>query len=112
MRIAVKPLSVNEAWKGRRYKTATYKRYERAVFFMLPKITVPKSKLRINLTFGFSNSGADIDNPVKPILDILQKRYKFNDNQIYELNLKKEIVKKGSEFIEIKIMDYDNVTTN
>ena len=105
MRISIKPLSVNEAWKGRRYKTATYKRYEHAVYWMLPKIAFPEGKLKLSLTFGFSNSGADIDNPVKPILDILQKKYKFNDNQIYELNLKKEIVSKGSEFIEIKIME-------
>jgi Holliday junction resolvase RusA-like endonuclease len=46
---------------------------------------------------------ADIDNPLKPILDVLQKKYGFDDRQIYELNVKKEIVKKGDEFIKLKI---------
>jgi Holliday junction resolvase RusA-like endonuclease len=59
--------------------------------------------MKVELTFGFSSPLSDIDNPVKPILDCLQLKYKFDDKIIHELNLKKELVKKGNEFIEIKI---------
>lgn len=102
--IEVKPLSVNQCWQGKRFKTPKYKSYERDVLLLLPKIKQDfNGNLKINIIFGFSSKLADIDNPVKPILDILQKKYEFNDRDIYELNLKKEIVKKGNEFINIKI---------
>lgn len=103
MIIKIKPLSVNEAWQGKRYKTTAYKTYERSLFLLLPHLIIPKGKIKINFEFGFSNSQSDIDNPVKPILDILQKKYNFNDSQVYEMNVKKEIVKKGSEYIKIDI---------
>jgi Holliday junction resolvase RusA-like endonuclease len=81
-------------------KTADYTKYERLVLSVLPNIEFSNvSKLCIE--FGFSNKASDIDNPLKPILDILQKKYKFNDKDIYELNVKKTIVPKGEEFISI-----------
>ena len=79
---------------------------------LLPAIEVPKGKLSISINYGFSNSMSDIDNPCKPFLDILQKKYKFNDNMIYELIQTKEIVKKGSEFICFSIEIYKQKTKN
>lgn len=55
----------------------------------------------LHIEFGFSNKASDLDNPVKPILDILQKKYGFNDRDIYELHIKKTIVPKGNEYITI-----------
>lgn len=46
---------------------------------------------------------SDLDNPVKPLLDILQKKYWFNDRNILELHLFKTPVSKWNEFIEIHI---------
>ena len=104
MIIQVKPMSVNQVWQGRRFKTKKYKDYEKYMLSLLPQVEVDfKKQLCVELTFGFSSVSADIDNPIKPILDILQKKYNFNDKQIYELNVKKEIVKKGNEFIKLKI---------
>lgn len=103
MRIKIKPLSVNDAWRGKRFKTPQYKTYEKVLGFMLPKLEIPEGKLKIELTFGFSSKASDWDNPIKPIQDILQKKYGFNDNRIYEAVVKKEIVKKGKEFIEFNI---------
>lgn len=102
-KINIKPLSVNEVWQGKRFKTTAYKSYEKSLLLLLPNFEIPKGKLKIYFEFGFSNSQSDIDNPVKPILDILQKKYGFNDSQVYEMNVKKEIVKKGSEYIKIEI---------
>ena len=97
--INIKPLSVNNAWKGRRFKTDDYKAYETELLYKLPKLSVPSGALRIDLTFYFKNSLSDIDNPVKPFLDILQKKYGFNDRDIFQLNIKKVVSKiEGIEF--------------
>lgn len=104
MRINIKPLSVNQAWQGKRFKTPKYKAYEKEVLLCLPPCQIDfKHPLTLDITFGFSSLLSDIDNPLKPILDCLQKKYEFNDRDIYELNVKKQIVSKGEEFIEIQI---------
>jgi Holliday junction resolvase RusA-like endonuclease len=103
-KIEYKPLSVNDAWKGKRYKTDLYKKYEKDLLLILPKTKVKfDGMLRIELFFGFSSNASDLDNPVKPLLDIMQKKYGFNDNQIFELNIRKCIVSKGKEFITISV---------
>jgi Holliday junction resolvase RusA-like endonuclease len=107
MRIRVKPLSVNQLWKGKRFKTPTYKDYETEVFYKLPPLTIPEGRLRLNLTFGFSSSNSDISNHVKAFEDILQKKYGFNDNRFYRIVIEKHIVKKGEEFIDFNIQPYD-----
>lgn len=104
-RINIKPLTVNQVWRGRRFKTPAYTDYENSVFLLLPKIEVPKGKLELTLRFGFSNKLSDIDNPVKPVLDILQKAYGFNDNRIYRLTVEKIDVKKGKEYIEFSLVE-------
>jgi len=101
--IKIKPLSVNKAWKGRRFKTDTYKKYERDVILLLPKIEVPEGKLCVHLEFGFSNKQSDADNPVKLFIDILQKKYGFNDNKIYSYVINKADTVKGAEYIMFNI---------
>jgi Holliday junction resolvase RusA-like endonuclease len=46
---------------------------------------------------------SDVDNPLKPFLDILQKKYKINDRDIEQLQVRKVVVKKGGEFIRFGI---------
>lgn len=104
----VKPLSVNEAWKGKRFKSSKYKIYENNMLFLLPKIALPAPPFKINLVFGLSNMASDFDNPVKPFVDILQKKYGFNDFQIMEANIKKQVVQKGKEFIGFEIIHHEN----
>lgn len=104
--LPMKPLSVNECWQGKRFKTPKYKSYELEMILRLPSLKINTNvPLRIDMTFGFSNSLCDVDNPVKPVLDILQKKYMINDKNIVYLNLSKEIVKKGNEFIKINIIE-------
>ena len=106
--LSVKPLSVNQCWQGRRFKTKAYKQYEKALLALLPNIEFQyKDNLEINIVFGFSSKTADIDNPLKPVLDILQKKYDgFNDRSVYRLTVDKVITKKKEEFISIKINNY------
>lgn len=101
--INIKPLSINAAFQGKRFKTPEYKKWCSDVDLLLPKGKVPKGKLKLSLEFGFSNKNADIDNPTKLITDALQFKYGFNDNMIYELNIIKTIVSKGNEFIKFKL---------
>ncbi len=109
--IKVKPLSVNECWKGKRYKTDKYRGYERLLMFvLLPKMLfIPEGKLQIYFKFGFSNIGSDWDNPVKAFQDILQKKYNFDDKRIYRAIVEKELVKKGQEYIKFEITSYENL---
>lgn len=108
MRLNIKALSVNRAFKGRRFRTKEYDAYEKAVRLLLPKMDgriTEKMKLSLVLHFGFSSSNSDADNGVKLIQDILSKHYGFNDKQIFHLLVTKEIVKKGSEFIEFSLRE-------
>ena len=107
IRINIKPMSVNGAWRGRRFKTKNYLDYEKAVFLLLPKsIDIPEGKLKLIIKFGLSSKNADLDNPIKLFQDILQKRFGFNDRLIYSIDAEKFDVKKGTEFIDFKLIPY------
>src|SRR3990167_5374257 len=103
MILKVKPLSVNGVWQGRRFKTDTYKTYETLLLYMLPKMQVSNDKLKLKICFGMSSKASDIDNPVKPFIDILQKKYGFNDKNIYRLEVEKQDVEKEQEFTEFEL---------
>ena len=103
MIVKVKPLSVNQVWQGKRFKTKAYKQYEKEILLNLKPIEVKGGKLSLFLRFGLSSKNADIDNPVKPFVDCLQKRYGFNDRHIYRLEVEKVDVAKGEEFIEFQL---------
>jgi Holliday junction resolvase RusA-like endonuclease len=99
-----KPLSVNQAWQGKRFKTPAYKEYEKAMLLRMPASKVDATQmLRVEFFFGFSNKASDLDNPVKLLLDLAQKKYGFNDSNVFELNVRKCIVKKGEEFLQMGI---------
>ena len=103
MVIKINPLSVNKCWAGRRFKTPDYKSYEREVLLKLKPMVIPDGKLKLSIVFGFSSKLKDIDNPLKPFIDILQKYYGFNDRDIFKLVIEKKIVKKDSDYINFKI---------
>ena len=74
------------------------------MLLILPKLKAKfKGDLKVTICYGFSNKLSDIDNPTKLVLDILCKKYGFDDRQIFELNQTKQIVKKGNDFISIDI---------
>lgn len=105
MRVDIKPLSVNQAWQGRRFKTDKYKSYESSVMLRLKPLNIPDGNLEVQIQVGFSNKQSDLDNVLKPFLDILQKKYGFNDSRIYHLCVYKRIVPKGQEFISFDIYE-------
>ncbi len=105
MLINIKPLSVNKCYSGRRIKTEEYLAYEKELLIKLQNVKIPDDKIAIYVQFGFSSKGSDIDNCVKTFLDVLQKKYRFNDNRIYRLIVDKYIVKKGEEYINFDIFE-------
>ena len=104
VKLNIKPLSVNEAWQGRRFKTDKYKRYESDMLLILPKINIPPPPYRLNIIVGFSNKASDLDNICKPFLDILQKKYGINDKHIEILHIEKQIVSKNNDFISFELV--------
>lgn len=112
IRINLKPMSVNEAFKGRRFHTKEHKIWYNNLLLLLPQkkdIDFPiEPPYEIYLKFGFSSRSSDWDNPIKQVQDCLADRYNFNDKLIKRGIVDTEIVKKGKEFFEFKIITYKN----
>ena len=104
-RIDIAPLSINQAFKGQRFRTTKYNKFINDVLFLLPNKKVKYERIRLDIVFGVSNSLMDIDNGLKPFIDCMVKKYDFDDRQIYELNVKKVIVKKRHEYIEFNLTE-------
>lgn len=110
LKVNIVPLSVNKAWQGKRFKTKEYLKFERDMLYQLPNMIMPYPPYSIKIHYAFSSTLSDIDNPTKLVLDILQKKYKFDDKNIFELILTKEIVSKGNEFIQIDAKTYKKLS--
>jgi hypothetical protein len=103
IKINLKPLSVNQAWRGRRFKTDKYKQYEKDLGWMLPKnIKVGLPPYTVYYEFGVS-AQSDGDNNIKELQDILASTYNFKDSHILEWCVKKVIVPKGKEYLIFQI---------
>ena len=103
-KVKVKPLSANRTYRGTRSKPYDYRKYEKELLAALPNIKVAKrGNLKLDLIVHYSNPRADIDNFIKPFLDILQKKYSFDDNRVYLLTATKEIVPKGEEAVSFSL---------
>ena len=103
MRIKIKPMSFNKAYKGRVYKSKEYAQYTHDLPYLLPKLVVPEGFLKLTVTFGLSKTNSDLDNCLKPFIDLLQDCYGFNDRMIVEIHAKKELVVKNMEFIDFEL---------
>lgn len=101
--VAIKPLSVNAAWQGRRFKSPAYKAYEKELMYRLPPMKLPLPPYRFNFEFGFSNMQGDWDNPCKCLQDIMAKKYGFNDRDIHEATVRKVKVAKGGEYFRVTV---------
>ncbi len=107
IRIEAKPMSVNNAFTGKRYKTDAYKAYEHKLMYLLPNsFKLPEPPYEIQFEFGFSNSASDWDNSIKQTQDILSKKYKFNDKLILKGSATKVIVPKGQEYFKFEIKTF------
>jgi Holliday junction resolvase RusA-like endonuclease len=107
IKINIKPLSVNSAWRGQRFKTDAYKNYDFALNLLLPKnYELPAPPFEIHLEFGFSSANSDWDNCIKQFQDVLATKYNFNDRYIKKGIVVIEDVKKGQEYIKFELVHY------
>lgn len=107
--VNIKPLSINKAFQGRRFKTKEYKEYEKEFLVLLPERKKMEGKVGINLTFFLHHpQQSDVDNFLKLILDILQKKeYIKNDNNVYYLQAQKlKIERHEIEAVKILIFEF------
>ena len=108
-RIKRKPLSVNAAWKGRRFRSVFYSVFHRVVSLLLnvlrPKRPPENRPLFGHYRWGVSNMMADTDNPTKPFQDVLFEHWGMQDHQLQFLILEKIKTPKGQEFIDFWVRD-------
>lgn len=109
IKIDYKPLSINQAYTGERYKTTAYRNYAKVVTLMLKLYPLPMPPFKITLLCGQSNMCADFDNPIKPFVDVLAKKFKFNDKIIYAGYIEKVEVEPGKEFIMYKLEHHEPI---
>lgn len=105
-----KPFSANKMHYGQKVDTADYRKFRDSLLGVLPDIAIPEGKIRIKLMAFFSTKNADLDNVLKPLLDVLQKRYSFNDSKVYRIVAQKETVPKGQERFAFQITPWDSPT--
>lgn len=101
--IKVKPISLNHAYRGRRFETYELKAFKRDVAISSPSIKIPSGKLKVKYIFGVSSKNSDGDNLIKCFQDAIAKKYGFNDNRIYKWEVEKIDCEKGEEFISFDI---------
>ena len=101
-----KALSANQMHYAKfKRDTAQYKRYRKAIRGYLGgdyRID-PKDKLKLSLVVGFSSKLSDLDNAFKPLLDSMQSCMGFDDRQVFEIEALKDHVKKGDEYLLIRM---------
>ena len=107
MKIQIKPLSVNEMYRGKKFKSVLYLRYKQALLPQLDRTyKVPEGLLELHFTFGLSNQASDYDNLIKPTQDCICDYYGINDKNIYYGTQRKIIVPKGEEYIEFQFLPF------
>jgi Holliday junction resolvase RusA-like endonuclease len=105
-RLNIKPLSLNSAYRGRRFSTPELNSFKQEVYYLSPKIIkIPKGKIAVKYVFGVSSKNCDGDNLIKCLQDAIADKYGFNDREIYKWEVEKVDVKKGCEFIEFEIKE-------
>ena len=110
------PVSVNSSYrsfKSRVYKSQKLKDFKKKMddmFDTFENVEKLEGKLSIDIVFEMKGSRKrDIDNMMKSLLDSLEGKVFENDNQIYEMNVKKfENCNEDKTIISIRQMIFEN----
>ena len=98
------------------FKTPQYLEYQNEIrdSMMGTQWQFADSQVKFTIDVGLSNRGADVDNVIKPLLDTYQAIFEeFNDNKVYHIDITKSIVKRGDEYINVTVEEYnDNPNDN
>jgi len=104
MRLDIKPLSVNKAFQGRRFKSPEYKSYEEECLWLLKGNEKVSGWVEVTYHFHIKNfKRVDVGNYEKLISDIIVKAGLIDDDRfIKKMTLEKHQIEKD-EWIEIII---------
>lgn len=105
--VDIKPLSVNNAWQGKRFKTKAYHDFERELLWLLPKnIKAIDGKVEVHFRFFMKNHKlSDWDNPIKPLQDVLVKSGIITDDRNIYLGIGQKIASER-DYFEVMIVPY------
>lgn len=104
--IQILPISINKAFRGRRFKTQECKNWERDFQYLLQRKKIIKGKVGIIYRFFLHNDKTtDYDNLIKVLQDNLVKaEYIEDDRKIYQVYIEKYPIQKNlPDEIEIQI---------
>ena len=88
-------------------KSREYNKYTKQLPLLLPSdLQLPPGKLVLLIKWYFATARSDIDNPVKPMQDLICDYYGVNDNKIYLAMQEKLTGHKGNERIEFEFLAY------
>ena len=112
--IPIKPISINDAYKGRRYSTDEHKKFKDLASILLRKLNLPKlrPKQEFYVIYRFHiGRSADYDNCIKVVQDQICNALGVDDRWIGSCYVKKIKAKKGDEKIEFNIFqnEYDQL---
>jgi len=104
--IPLKPLSVNQAWQGRRFKTNTYKKWAQDVSNFIPRNKCVTGRVEVTVEVFIKNEKmSDVDNVLKTLFDTLSGSVFEDDRMIYALHVYKE--HSDTPSIRVTIVPYD-----
>lgn len=99
----IKPLSVNQAWQGKRFKTPEYRTFEKEVLYKLPYLKMDEGEYKVTYIFYLIHAKTtDCDNLVKPLQDCIVKKGIIKDDRfISEYTVKR--IKSDRDYFEVLI---------
>ena len=112
LRVLIKPISVNDAWQGRRFKTPECKKYCEDLALILPRKECVTGRVQIEFKFYAKNhASVDYDNLIKVTQDVLVKKgYIEDDRKIYRAIIEK--IPSKEDFFEFKITKINGENSN
>ena len=107
IRYDISPLSINSAWRGRRWKTPEYEAYETELLYKLPKKKMITGPVKVHYKFFVKNyGGRDTSNMIKLLEDILVKQgYIEDDRKVIRVSAEK--IRSKEESFEVEIIAID-----
>lgn len=105
-RVDIKPISANQCWQGKRFKTPEYKNWREIVgYTMKSHKKFPAGKYEVNLrVFTRHCATSDVDNFIKPALDSLVEAKIIPDDK-YIQKVICEKFKSDTDYFEYEIKE-------